>query len=423
MTVVITTVHGTFAKRAAWAQPESRLNQYLAAHLGDAVRIAPFAWSARNSFEARDAAANELREHFESIERNDPETYQFVLAHSHGGNVALFAAANAKLSKPIGGIVCLSTPFLQSWPRDLGLPRILTAAAGIVLLLANLIYFLLRDYVDRSALWISLTVIAMPTIYVVQKVAARLVKDDKPRWVLPKVDPLRVLILRAAGDEASAALGAATLASNLVAKFWGLTSVGAPLWERALKEDEADRAKKVAYSRPRRIHALIVMGLLVLGIILLILTLLPLNLQWTNKWAGVCLIGSFVLNLTVHWRKGLLTILAFAVLAPLWWLSMILTVPVLLILCVFAVAFGPSLALRHFLWIVSAEPTPPGTWITVQLNPETRRATFGGLMHNSLYDDTRAHTIIADWMVDRLTGSSVAQQAARHNGVEVTGKT
>ena len=356
MAVVITTVHGTFAKGAAWAQPESPLSQYLTGHVGSACRIAPFDWSARNSFEARDAAANRLREHLEAIDRDEPDSHQFVVAHSHGGNVALIASASAQLSKPIEGLVCLSTPFLQSWPRDIGLARILTAAAGIVLLLANVLYFLLRDHVAGSTLWVCLFAFFAPTIYFSQKTAARFVRDDKPRWVLPEMEPDRVFIVRAAGDEASAALGAATLASNLVAKFWALTSVGAQLWERALAEDATDSTKRVSYSWPRRIHALIVLGLFVLGMILFILTLLPLNLQWTNKWAGVSLIASFVLNSAIHWRKALKVVLGFSVLAPLWWLSMILSAPVLLILCLFAVAFGPSLSLRHFLWIVSAEP-------------------------------------------------------------------
>ncbi|SDR60968.1 esterase/lipase family protein [Paraburkholderia tuberum] len=406
MTTVITTVHGTFARQAAWAQPDSPLSQYLTAHLGGAVRIAPFDWSGRNSFEARDDAAKRLGDHLEAIGRAEPDSRQFVVAHSHGGNVALLAAANGRLSKPVAGIVCLSTPFLQAWPRHLGAARIVSAAAGIVLLFANLLFLMLRHRVGSSLLMACVVVTAIPTIYIFIKAAATLTDNDKPRWVLPEMDPHRMLILRAAADEASAALGAATLASSLVARFWALTSVGAPLWMRALEQDEADRARQTRYSWLRRVHGLSVMCLFVLGIVLCVLSLLPIDPPWvTRNQATAVLVASFVLNLLFAWRK----VLAIAVLAPLWWLSMLLAGPVLLLLSVFAMSFGSSLALRHFLWIVSAETTPPGVWMTVQLDPESTPRGFRGLMHSSLYDDPRAHSVIAHWM-KKQTGVSPAAE-------------
>jgi hypothetical protein len=59
--------------------------------------------------------------------------------------------------------------------------------------------------------------------------------------------------------------------------------------------------------------------------------------------------------------------------------------PVLLILAFFALFFGPSLALQHLFWQVSAEATPPGVWMTVQLDPAGPGAEKPGLMHGSLY--------------------------------------
>jgi hypothetical protein len=285
-----------------------------------------------------------------------------------------------------------------------------SAAAGIVLLFANLLYLMLRDRVESSLLMVGVVVAAIPTIYIFMKAAAPLADNDKPRWVLPEMDPHRMFILRAAADEASAALGAATLASSLVASFWALTSVGAPLWMRALEQDEADMARQTRYSWPRRVHGLSVMGLFVLGIVLCLLSLLPIEPPWvTRNQAIAVLVASFVLNLPLTWRK----VLAVAVLAPLWWLSMLLAGPVLLVLSVFAISFGSSLALRHFLWIVSAEPTPPGAWMTVQLDPENTPQAFRGLMHSSLYDDPRAHSVIAHWMKNQMGILPAAERGER----------
>lgn len=407
MMTVITTVHGTFAKQAAWAQPNSALGQYLTLHLGGSVRISPFNWSGRNSFESRDEAARRLREHLEAIGRAEPDSRQFVVAHSHGGNVALLAAAKGMLSKPVAGIVCLSTPFLQAWPRHLGAARIMSAAAGVVLFFPNLLYFTLRDRVESAYLVASIVLVATAIIYVFMKAVTPLPDDGAPRWVLPEVDPHRLLILRAAADEASAALGAATLASSLVARFWALTAVGAPLWIHALGEDRTNQARQTRHSLPRRVHGLCVMSLFVLGIVLCVLSVLPIEPTWvTRNQATAVLVGAFVLNLPLAWRKLLL----IAVLAPLWWLSLPLAGPVLLVLAVFALSFGSSLALRHFLWVVSAEPTPPGVWMTVQLDPESTPRGFRGLMHSSLYDDSRAHSVIAHWIKKQVVESPAAQR-------------
>ena len=52
--------------------------------------------------------------------------------------------------------------------------------------------------------------------------------------------------------------------------------------------------------------------------------------------------------------------LGLIVFGPLWWLSCIAVGSVLLILAFFALFFGPSLALYHLFWEVSAEAIPLG---------------------------------------------------------------
>ena len=198
--------------------------------------------------------------------------------------------------------------------------------------------------------------------------------------------------------EASAVLGTATLVSSMVTRLWSLTSVGTPLWIRALEQEKADAAALSRYSWPRRIYALCVLGLFVLGIVLSVLGMSQIGPPWVPARDGVALVASFLPNLVFAWRKAL----AIVVLGPLWWFSMLVVGPVLLLLCLFAMSFGPSLALRHLLWPVSAEPTPPGVWMTVQLDPVLTPRGFRGLMHSSLYDDPRAHSVIAHWLEKRM---------------------
>ena len=47
-----------------------------------------------------------------------PDARHFIVAHSHGGNVALYAIRNPVIRLVIDGIVTLATPFLSARPRD-----------------------------------------------------------------------------------------------------------------------------------------------------------------------------------------------------------------------------------------------------------------------------------------------------------------
>jgi hypothetical protein len=111
-TVVL--VHGTFARDAPWTRAESDFLIALAAQLNEEVRVVQHLWSGRNSFADRVSAAAELRQAILGESRTFPERDLFVIAHSHGGNVALSAAARIDCVRTIAGIVTLGTPFLRS---------------------------------------------------------------------------------------------------------------------------------------------------------------------------------------------------------------------------------------------------------------------------------------------------------------------
>lgn len=397
---VITNVHGTCASDAKWTQPDSALSQHLRHHLPGTIEIRPFQWSGKNSFTAREIAARELREHIQSVDLEHPGSNQFIVAHSHGGNVALLAAGHKSVKDKVTGIICLSTPFLQAWPRPLGAARIVSAGAGVVLFLSNVVYLALRHWIAPSWLTVAITVLAMPGIWLLGTLALRIAR--RKTCSLPEFDPKRMLILRTAGDEASAALGAATLFAALVTRIWSFTAQGATRWIDSLeaeKKEQAERAARRARGEYptltplKRWHALLTVAMLIVTITAMILNIA--RPDWVNTQTTAIVIVVYVLFwLSYAWKK----VAGLLIFGPMWWLSCMAMGPVLLLLCMLALFFGPSMAVSHLFLAVAAEPTPPGIWITYQLDPaQTPRGQIG-LMHSTLYDDPRAHKIMAQWI-------------------------
>jgi hypothetical protein len=126
---VITLVHGTFAPNAKWTQPGSNIRRAIKTVLADAghVRFESFVWLGlfgtrlNNGHTYRLAGGVRLQTRLAKLVERYPKARHFVIAHSHGGNVALYAMRNAALHSQIAGIVCLATPFICCRPRDVAL--------------------------------------------------------------------------------------------------------------------------------------------------------------------------------------------------------------------------------------------------------------------------------------------------------------
>ena len=123
---VVTLVHGTFARRARWLGSASKISSQLK-DAGYEVEVCK--WSGRNSFRARSAAASQLRRHLEDQALRYPGLRQVVVAHSHGGNVALLASRQLPDPGPL--VVALATPFIFARRRDLDVSFFAAAAASI----------------------------------------------------------------------------------------------------------------------------------------------------------------------------------------------------------------------------------------------------------------------------------------------------
>ena len=110
-------VHGTFAKNAPWTRQDSQFCQKLRARIQNEVVFESFNWSGENSHFSRIEAADELLNVLNSHVSNTYEQ-KIIIAHSHGGNIALYALGKMGEQAAEFHLVTMATPFLNVSKRD-----------------------------------------------------------------------------------------------------------------------------------------------------------------------------------------------------------------------------------------------------------------------------------------------------------------
>ena len=121
---VITLVHGTFAKDAPWVRPDSGFARGLGAQIKGKVTFKTFDWSGINTHQVRHAEATRLATQLDEQLRFSPNCRHLVVAHSHGGNIALYAQDDLRIRGRVSGIVTLGTPFIECKPRETGFAEV-----------------------------------------------------------------------------------------------------------------------------------------------------------------------------------------------------------------------------------------------------------------------------------------------------------
>jgi hypothetical protein len=138
--LLITTVHGTWGRgffpgrqrqnRRPWFGEDSPFLDRLIEELGDIPhKITPLLWSGEDSIYERDKTAHDLAERLSAEHAEHPQATQLVIAHSHGGNIALRALyllrkrdasrlCGAEMPTPL--VVTLATPFVEVQHAALG---------------------------------------------------------------------------------------------------------------------------------------------------------------------------------------------------------------------------------------------------------------------------------------------------------------
>jgi hypothetical protein len=230
----ITLVHGTFAPGAGWTQPGSPLRKEIDNAFPDRVCFHDdFRWSGLPSHLARHVAGKRLHAYLQKLTAEHPGPH-YVIGHSHGALVTLYALRDYELARRIEGVVSLSTPYLLVRRRQLSalgwIAAILGGFSAFAILSALTGAPFLR-YLNSSQPWylgppmliltLFLSVAAYGLIGGLVLGTGILTMWFLKTMALPEVHSKRLLVVRGPSDEASALISLFHALELLVTAIWG----------------------------------------------------------------------------------------------------------------------------------------------------------------------------------------------------------
>jgi hypothetical protein len=254
-------VHGTWPdglfrtllgrkRRIYWFDNGSSFFTRLSAELGDIPHeIKPLLWTGENSIFVRDNAARGLAEYLSAEHAEHPQATQVIIAHSHGGNIALRAFHHLQIrngsqhgaDSTTPFVVTLATPFIEIHEADFG-PRPLHIRLALMVVLWILSIILAAGFVFLSFLFLlpQLPEAFYPLMYafVMAVVTAAIVFLGR-WWIVWKATTRRndvsklkdatrlggltlaqrLLVIRAIDDEASLVLALGASLNYVTARF------------------------------------------------------------------------------------------------------------------------------------------------------------------------------------------------------------
>jgi hypothetical protein len=223
----ITLVHGTWARgcfpplreKGRWFADGSVFRKNLTGALskhGLSFCMCPFLWSGSNSVRERDKAARELAEHVRAKQVDYPGSTQVLIAHSHGGNVALRAVDKLELTQDGNVFIAtIATPFVEILQAKLS-PN----AYFWLFFSAMTPFILLLKFVEKTLGipgFISSPILVALSFLLYRAVRIKVAELVKLTSLSPSVRKHPLLILRAVDDEASLSLAAAAIGNRLSA--------------------------------------------------------------------------------------------------------------------------------------------------------------------------------------------------------------
>jgi hypothetical protein len=375
---VVTLVHGTFAADAQWTKSDSKLRRELRDLFGEHAAYYRHQWSGHNSFRARHVAATALSAALKRYTCSFPRALLFIIAHSHGGNVAL-KALTPEIMPSVGGVVCLATPVLTArkrhypWTADMAFNWM-----GAVPSLLVTLSFSEGGYFGFF-IYLTLWGVSWAVIKAIRSKISKL--DFTERYDHIQSD--KVLFMRAPGDEASLGIGAADLLSLIIEKV-----AIAPL--RAAESINSF----FPYLRER----------LLSHKVLTFCTLAALGVSFFiggDIYKTIVGLILFVLVTTLL-RAG-----SFLILYVMWGWSSLLLLPMLLLTGFAALVVGPELAMGAAMMHMTAEVCPPGRWTVIQI-PADGGGSDGVsiLQHSVIYESDDALRLMRGWLTERISGNA-----------------
>jgi len=398
--VVVTLVHGTWARRADWMTESSPLCRAIRKAMHGPVRFEQFLWSGRNSVTSRSKAVEQLISHLAASQGCWPDARHFVIGHSHGGNIALQAMREKAVEVRMAGVVCLSTPFLWASPRNLGrVGRIALWWFPVVVALFCLVPAVeLLPVAFRSAASVMSLIIALSLGFVFSPAVTKFATIVAGALQYPDVPSCKVLIVRSFGDEASAALGAAHMISWIAELIWSVTS---RFIEGLLSTVEMWRSALVKRWR------LLVPAFAVLVALVVVSLATAERGSWLDV-SGMWAAATIALVLAILVRGGYVAAFLGAMLIA------VLASPSLLIIVALGIATGPELLIAALLFRVTAESTPPGGAWTVWQVPKNPLSAEQSpiLMHSTTYDDEESLAIVSQWLTQFDQAGNASTEAS-----------
>jgi hypothetical protein len=403
-----------------WTMDASTLCESLRDRLGPDAVFRRFRWSGRNSHTARLNASKRLRDFLQEGLADSPDATHIVVAHSHGGNIALMALGDSNLRDRIAGVACLATPFIVAGDRNIGRDTwAILEVSSIPPVALVILVFSLPVVKEWNFFWAFVVLTTASSLLIgvfsllgrrVKEHASKLLRELTPR----PLDKHQLLLLRSPADEASASLAIFQFLSQLTVRLF--------LLGESLHLKFADLGKQTRHILWMWASA----GALVFGtgpLLSFTWGLFGLDLKQAKIAPWVLIPVAVVLSISFCiFIEALLTLMSrvifprilrrpswttFAppltgeVLAVLMWL----VIPLLSILML---PFGWQAAVANILLDVTAETTPPGSWEIHLIEPPTSeeiRAPVPPLMHK-VYENPRVQRKLGEWIETLGSGAA-----------------
>lgn len=233
-TIHVTLVHGTFAPGAAWTKSGSALRNAISEEFDDHVEFhSTFRWWGLPSHLNRHVASKRLRRYLlELTERHKGR--HFIIGHSHGALLSLYAVREQELAKRIEGVISLSTPYLIARPRKLsvlGLIAVIFGGLAAFAMLSSLAQIPLAAYFNSDLpwyvgvlaflFWLALIILMIATLSGLILGVKKLSNWFLTTMEIPSIDSGRLLIVRGPSDEASVLINLFHGIELLISAIWG----------------------------------------------------------------------------------------------------------------------------------------------------------------------------------------------------------
>jgi hypothetical protein len=423
---VITMVHGTFAKNATWINPASPFGRSLRDRLPPA-HVEAFDWSGSNSVKARAEASEQLRARLRKLCGDYPNAHHAIIAHSHGGNVALAALADEELAGKMLGIVTLGTPFLSA---QVITPDFLLGIVegSVAATFSGIGVFALGAALGHGRSWWLaglLTFVSIAGVLALAAYATKLMESHARRVcdAMPdtKLKKPQLAIIRTSSDEAAATLSGARVAGVFVVLFWTFVSSGVVAY---LREVVMSMDYFGMRALQRRHNEMLAQQLRQSEIIASAISGRPVSrrpifpaqevrrpFSWSEELLkqvkqtalpyAPLLVFTLLDSGTVLERwAGVVLAVGYGIPAILALFVSVISVPFGVIFALGLLPCGWTLPFAGPYLDLTAEPAPPGTWSVIQLRTEVQGET---LSHSKAHDHSSVFEETIDWLLTRAT--------------------